>query len=69
MVDQDRFAYAAERGLDTGSSTPTGTMTINLELTAGQVVRVENDLSTLIYGTHSSGYLQSWFTGYMLFAL
>ena len=52
-----------------GTTTPTGFFTINMQLTAGQIVRVENDQSPYIYGTDSSGVMMSWFTGYMLFSL
>ena len=52
-----------------GSLTPTSASTINLELAAGQVVRVENDQSNNVYGTDPSGTMQSWFTGFMMFAL
>ena len=52
-----------------GTSTSTGSFTINMQLTAGQIVRVENDRSAYIYGTDSSGIMQSWFTGYMLYSL
>ena len=42
---------------------------IILELTAGQLVRIENDASSLVLGTAEEyGYL-SWFTGYLLHAL
>ena len=48
---------------------PLGSATINIELTAGQVVRIENDWSTTIYGTDSTGYIYSWFSGHLLSAL
>ena len=48
---------------------PSNTITINLILTAGQIVRVENRVSSLIYGTSGSGDINSWFTGYMLFEI
>ena len=51
------------------SGTVTGSATIVLELTAGQIVRVENSISTIIYGTDSEGAIRSWFTGHMLFGL
>ena len=51
------------------SGTVTGSATIVLELTAGQIVRVENYISTIIYGTDSEGAIRSWFTGHMLYAL
>ena len=51
-----------------GSLTPTASFTINIQLTAGQVVKVENDNSASVTGTNS-GYINSWFTGHMLYAL
>ena len=49
--------------------TPSGSATIILELTAGHIVRVENDYSNIIYGTDNSGTIRSWFTGHMLYEL
>ena len=46
-----------------------GSATINIQLTAGQVVQIENILSTKIYGTELSGYVSSWFTGHLLYTL
>lgn len=67
LVDQERYAYSS---LYTDShSTPSDSTTINIQLTAGQLVRVENDYSSLVYGTNSEGYILSWFTGFMLYAL
>ncbi len=43
--------------------------TINLYLTAGQIVQVENYISTTIYGTDSNWGYRSWFTGFLLYAL
>ena len=68
MVDEARYA---EIDLETINSDgyPDGSATINIELTAGQIVRVENIISTVVYGTDASGYLYSWFTGHLLYAL
>ena len=52
-----------------GASYPNGAATINLELTAGQIVRIENWGSSTIYGTNSNGLINSWFTGHLLYAL
>ena len=72
FVDEIRFAYSEiDTGGDTdnsGSKTPSSSVTINIQLTAGQIVKVQNDNSALVYGT-SSGVVQSWFTGHMLYAL
>ena len=46
-----------------------GSTPIVLELTAGQVVRIENDISTIVYGTDSDGTIHSWFTGHILYLL
>ncbi len=46
-----------------------GTATINLYLTAGQQVQVENSGSTYVFGTDSTSFLYSWFTGYLLYAV
>ena len=68
LVDEVRYAYKdAYFGNDNGA--PSGSATINIELTAGQVVRIENIGSTTIYGTDSSGFIYSWFTGHLLYAL
>ena len=63
-----RFAYVEEYGGNSDLD-PSGTATINIELTAGQIVRIENAGSTAIYGTNSPGYMYSWFTGHLLYAL
>ena len=44
-----------------------GATTINMELNAGQVVAVMNQLSSEVYGI--DGYIFSWFTGHLLMAL
>ena len=68
LVDEVRYA---EIDLETiySDGYPDGSATINIELTAGQIVRVENIISTVVYGTDPSGYLYSWFTGHLLYAL
>ena len=67
LIDEDRYTYNYQNTSGTGN--PTGITTINIELTAGQIVRVENDHSSVIYGTDSNGIIQSWFTGFLLYAL
>ena len=67
LVDKARYAFVNE--FANTNSTPLGSATINIELTAGQVVRIENDWSTRIYGTDSDGYIYSWFSGHLLYAL
>ena len=42
-----------------GDSNPLGSATINIELTAGQVVHIENVGSTSVYGTNSAGFIYS----------
>ncbi len=67
LVDNTQVAIVEE--WDADDTTSQGTGTIMLELTAGQLVRIENEISTFIYGTSSTGYLRSWFTGFLLYAL
>ena len=73
LIDEVRYVYSeidtGGDGDNSGSDAPTGSATINAELTAGQVVKVQNDNSALVYGTSSSGVIQSWFTGHMLYGL
>ena len=66
----DEVRYAEKDGLYGGSNeAPSSSATINLQLSAGQLVRIENFGSTLVYGTFEEGFLQSWFTGHLLYAL
>ena len=67
LLDEMRYTYVDE--YVESNFIPAGSATINIELTAGQVVRIENAGSTMIYGTHSTGYIYSWFTGHLLHAL
>ena len=67
LIDNDRY-------LNTGlvlsdDPDPSTSITINLQLSAGQIVRVENRESTLIFGTSVGGDINSCFTGYMLFVI
>ena len=66
LVDEERYFYYD--GYNPGA-TPTGTATINIQLTNGQIVRVENNISTAIYGTNSEGSIESYFTAYMLYLI
>ncbi len=66
LVDGDRVGYIEDFDLDL--STQQGSGTINLYLTAGQAVQVENWASTTIYGTWSIGY-HSWFIGLLLYGV
>ena len=68
LVDEVKFALKEEY---TGNSNegPSGSATISMELTAGQIVRIENSASTVLYGTDVSGAMRSWFTGHLLYAL
>ena len=36
---------------------------------AGQLVKVQNDNSDLVFGTVDTGYIQSFFAGHLLFGL
>ena len=67
LVAKMRYAFVNE--FANTNSIPLGSATISIELTAGQVVRIENDWSTRIYGTDSAGFIYSWFTGHLLYAL
>ena len=68
LVDEQRYLGTTTYTTNSDAK-PTGTATINIELTAGQIVRVENRESTSIFGTSSGGTIQSYFTGYMLYLL
>ena len=67
LVDEERYAYK-ETWVSTDCC-PAGSATINLELTVGQIVRVENTGSSLLYGTQPGGFMKSWFTAHLLYAL
>ena len=69
LVDEVRYA---NKDLYVGSDVhPSGSATINVELRAGQLVRIENYGSTVIFGTSDDeeGEMYSWFTGHLLYAL
>ena len=68
LVDEVRYAYVDEYYANSDSN-PAGPATMNIALTAGQVVRIENDGSTALYGTNSASYIYSWFTGHLLYPL
>ncbi len=64
LVDDVSFAFK------NANTEPSGSATINLALDAGQIVRVQTYGSTIVYGTNSAdGFLYSWFTGHLLYAL
>ena len=67
LVDNDRVARV--QGYDTEDTFTESSSTINLYLTAGQLVRIENHESTTVWGTDTEGFMHSWFSGYLLFAL
>ena len=67
LVDEVRYANVEEYAFNSDYN-PAGSGTINIELTAGQVVRIENFRSTAILGTNAAGYIYSWFTGHLLYA-
>ena len=57
LVDEVRYA---ENDLYVESDIhPSGSATTNVELKAGQIVRIENFGSTLIYGTSEEGNMYS----------
>ena len=68
LVDEVRYAYVEEIATNSDYN-PAISSTINIQLTAGQIVRIENVGSLQIYGTNSAGYMHSWFTGHLLCAL
>ncbi len=65
LVDEETFAY---HRIYTLGDIPSGSMTIILELTPGQVVRVQNIASVNVLGSDSIA-LNSWFTGHLLYGL
>ena len=68
LVDEVRYAVTDAYIGDLNFS-PSGSSTINVELVAGQLVRIENHGSTELYGIDSTGFMFSWFTGHLLYAL
>ena len=69
LVDEVRFAYKDAEDPSSSNILPAGSATISLELTAGQIVRIENRGSSVLYGTDAEGFMNSWFTGHLLYAL
>ncbi len=69
MVDDSYSAFHKSIGDEGWDTNPTGTMVVNLQLNAGQVIKVQNALSTRVFGTTSIGTMRSWFTGHMLYLL
>ncbi len=67
LVDNTRVTYID--AYDADASQPQGTGIIVLELTAGQSVRIENNVSNIVFGTYHEGHLHSWFTGFLLYSL
>ncbi len=67
VVDNTRVAY--KDGSDTDTNHDAGSMTIVLELTAGQAVQIENNVSSEVLGTDAEGVIRSWFSGYLMFPL
>ena len=65
LVDDAVYALVDDH-IGTSDYSVLGSATINIELTAGQVVGIENIGSTTVYG--GIGTLSSWFTGYLLYA-
>ena len=68
LVDETRY-LRKDLYLGDANETPSGFATINIELTTGQIVRVENEGSSEIFGTNADGTMHSWFTGHLLYAL
>ena len=61
-------SHYAQYAITTNGSNPSGSITITLHLTAGQIVQVQNQQSTVVYGTYSDG-IRSWFSGHMLYQI
>ncbi len=66
LVNEDRVAYIDET--DQMMYIGQGSGTITLQLTAGQLVRIENAVSSELVGTVPTYGHLSWFTGYLLHA-
>ena len=69
LVDDTEYAYKDAWFGGASDNTPSGSATITIELKAGQIVRILNKGSTDVLGTAPAGFLYSWFTGYLLYAL
>ena len=67
LVDNERVGYIND--IDFIFAFGQGSTSIILELTAGQLVRIENSFSTQVFGTHPEYGQVSWFTGFLLSAL
>ncbi len=68
LVGEAAIAFK-EAGFTNSNEDPSGSATINLELTAGERVRVQNVDSSVVYGTAQFGVIESWFTGHLLYVL
>ena len=64
-IDDKPYYY---NDLNTIGILPTGTVTINIGLKKGQVVKVMNDQSKYVYGLGGPNDMYSFFTGYMIAA-
>ena len=62
LVDETRYSRK-DLYLGDGNETPSGFATINIELTAGQIVRVQNEGSSIVYGTNGAFTLHGTETG------
>ncbi len=67
LVDDQRVAFIDD--FDLFFILGQGFGTITLQLTADQVVRIENDYSRAIYGSDDQYGHVSWFTGYLVHKL
>lgn len=65
LVDEQRAVY---NDCYMSAASPTCSVTVNLQLTEGQLIRVENNQAGLVLGTNELGW-NSWFTGHLLYVL
>ena len=66
LVDNVRVACV---DVSYNNNVPQGTGTINLFLSAGQIVQIENAESSVVYGTDAVYGYFSYFTGFLLFVV
>lgn len=74
LVDSTKVFYLSEH---TSGGHPQSSATINLFVTAGQVVQVQNDVNgssnyqnayITVFGTYNLEMIYTWFTGFLLYA-
>ena len=68
LVDNERVGFIND--FDGGGVIGQGSATIILKLRVGQLVRIENSMSPVVFGYFPPNYgYVSWFTGFLLHAL